>query len=83
MAMNTSVHGQSHIYGRITNLNGLPLPSATILLIRSVDSSIVKGVITDIAGTYSISKIPAGAYSISCSNTGYSSVYSKPFIIKA
>ncbi|MFL5787926.1 MAG: TonB-dependent receptor domain-containing protein, partial [Flavisolibacter sp.] len=82
MAMNTSVHGQSHIYGRITNLNGLPVPSATILLIKSVDSSVVKGVITDMAGTYSISKIPAGAYSISCSNTGYSSVYSKPFIIK-
>src|SRR5687767_5781293 len=64
------LHSQSTIYGVIKNDQGKALESANVLLLKSVDSSLVKGMITDAFGKYSFEKIKAGNYLITATFSG-------------
>jgi outer membrane receptor protein involved in Fe transport len=72
---------QSTINGLITDNNKKPLPSANVLLLKSADSSLFKGVVTNADGTYTINVVPAGAYIIASSFTGYKQQYSSTISI--
>src|SRR5215471_17335774 len=62
---------QSKIEGLVTGANSQPLAGATVLLLKSSDSALIKGLVTSTIGHYLFEKIPAGSYFISVSNTGY------------
>ena len=47
------------------------VPFANVLLLRSIDSTLVKGVLTKENGEYSISNIPEDSYYIRGSFIGY------------
>ena len=63
---------QSKIQGNVTYLNGSPIVGASVMLLQSTDSALVKGTVTDNAGSYAFDKIAIGKYFITCSHTGYS-----------
>jgi len=60
---------QVNIYGRITNINGIPIPYANIFIKN--DSSIISGTISDTLGYYKIAKINKGQYYLCSSIIGY------------
>src|SRR5215831_16488394 len=72
---------QSKIEGSVAGANSQPLTGATVLLLKSNDSALVKGSVTSNNGHYLFEKIPAGSYLISVSNTGYDVGYSQKIII--
>ncbi|WP_299273530.1 TonB-dependent receptor [uncultured Psychroserpens sp.] len=71
------------VKGKVNDENGQALEFANILLLKSVDSSFVKGAISDKLGNYSIQDINSGDYIVSASVVGYNQIYSKPFSIKS
>ena len=70
---------QSVINGTITDVNGIPIKDASVLLLKSSDSSLVKGMVSDIGGKYSFENIGKGRYLVSASFTGMQQVFTKVF----
>ncbi len=70
-----TVYAQSKVYGSIIDINGKPIISANVLLLNSKDSSLVKGTVTDNAGTYYFDKITIGKYFIASTFTGFEKSY--------
>ncbi|HZY82592.1 MAG TPA: outer membrane beta-barrel protein, partial [Cyclobacteriaceae bacterium] len=58
---------QSSIKGTVTGL-----PGATVLLLRTYDSTLVKGTVADNEGKFLFEKVEPGTYDISVSMIGYS-----------
>lgn len=71
------------VSGQIINNNQTPSAFATVTLLKSSDSSLVKGAISDTAGKYDFEKIPFGNYLISVSAAGTDKTYSQPFSLIA
>lgn len=67
------------ITGTVIEDSGEPLPFANVLLLRTTDSTLVKGEVTDMAGKYAIQNVPAGDYLLLVTMVGYATSYSKPF----
>lgn len=66
------LHAQdrNHISGKVVNAaSGAPIPNASVFI-----SSTSKGTMTDQAGSFSISNIPAGTYDLIISSIGYTTV---------
>src|SRR6185437_14524435 len=63
--------GVSTITGTVLDPNGNVLPSATVLL-KSDSSSLTRKATADSTGHFSISGLPAGAYTVSISAPGFS-----------
>lgn len=61
----------NQISGKVIDANGKPIQSATIELLKSIDSSLIKTAITDQSGRYDFSGIASGNYIISSSSTGF------------
>lgn len=80
LVFSKSVFSQCSIKGNIIDSTKAPVPFATIALIRSQDSSIFKGAITDEIGNYCFSNIKSGNYLLKISTVGFSTKYS--FLIK-
>ncbi len=74
---------QSVIQGNIETSDEKPLQFANVLLLKSADSSLVKGVISDTSGKYSFKNIRNGRYLVTASFTGMKQVYSQTFEITA
>jgi hypothetical protein len=74
-------HSQINIQGVVNDELGKPVEFATIALISSVDSTLVKGVLTNEKGSYVIDKVITGKYRIMTSYLGYESVYTDPFVL--
>lgn len=74
--------GQS-IKGRVQGDDGKPLPAVNVLLLSSVDSTLVKGAVSDTTGAYTIENIRSGVYLVSASMIGYRQAYSSPVTIPA
>ncbi|MEP6952156.1 MAG: carboxypeptidase-like regulatory domain-containing protein, partial [Ginsengibacter sp.] len=72
---------QSVIRGIIKDQGGRPVQYTNVLLLKSLDSSLVKGTISDSSGKYTFENIKKGAYCITASFTGMEQVYSKVFEI--
>lgn len=72
--------GQSQIKGVVKG-GQQNLPSATVLLL-SLDSTLVKGVVTDTDGQFVIENVALGHYLISSSMLGYTKFSSQPVLVK-
>ncbi|MCG2589568.1 TonB-dependent receptor domain-containing protein [Rhodohalobacter sulfatireducens] len=80
-ACNSQVQGQNTLKGIVTDTNHSPLPSATVLLLNSSDSTLVKGGITDDAGVYQIDGISPGTYLLSVTMLGFQKYDTEPLKI--
>ncbi len=69
----------SVIHGTVLEANEAPLPFANVLILRSADSTLVKGSVTDLEGKYIFETVPAGRYIIAVSMLGYAKAYSESF----
>ncbi|HEY5408507.1 MAG TPA: outer membrane beta-barrel family protein [Ginsengibacter sp.] len=65
-----NLFAQSEIHGIIKDANEKPIQFANVLLLKSTDSLLVKGMISDAAGKYMFQNIKTGNYIISVSFTG-------------
>ncbi|MEO8763129.1 MAG: TonB-dependent receptor [Ginsengibacter sp.] len=72
---------QSLVNGVIKDANDKLLQFANVLLLKSADSSLVKGVISDAAGKYSFENIASGKYLITATFTGTTPGYTQVFEI--
>jgi iron complex outermembrane receptor protein len=67
------------IIGTLQNEQGKPMDYATVTLLRTKDSSVVKGTLSNDAGKYTLDHIAAGNYIIAATNMGYQKSYSPAF----
>jgi hypothetical protein len=72
----TALFSQGSITGKIVDSIQVPVPFAIIALENSIDSSLVKGTITDENGLYVFNSISAGNYLLKISATGFEEKYS-------
>ncbi|HEY9534147.1 MAG TPA: TonB-dependent receptor [Mucilaginibacter sp.] len=73
----------SSIKGKLFNEQGAAVDYATISLLKAGDSTVVKGTLTDDAGTYIFENIKPGNYIIKATNIGYAKTVTAPFIVDA
>jgi hypothetical protein len=64
-------NAQSSIQGRIVDLNKSAIAQATVMLLQSKDSSLVKASVSDKDGAYVFNNIPRGSYLIATDFIGY------------
>lgn len=69
----------SSISGRIVDDAGESASFATIILLNATDSSMVKGLVSDINGAFNFTGIAEGDYQIQSTFTGFTPFESKPF----
>ncbi|MBS1493893.1 MAG: TonB-dependent receptor [Bacteroidetes bacterium] len=70
------------ISGKVTDKdNNNAIQSATVKLLNSKDSSLVKGTETDANGEFTIANVPYGKYSVLVELTGYSKSYARGITI--
>jgi len=75
----TTVRGQ--VSGTLTDTNGSPLSFATVVLLKSADSTIVRSALSDEKGHFALSAVPTGAYVIKVSSIGYANYLSAPITL--
>ena len=75
LLLSFDIHAQS-LKGIVKDGEGSPLPFVNVLLLHSGDSSLVKGVISDMSGDYLVDNIRFGSYLLSARMIGYQQVYS-------
>ncbi len=63
--------GQATLKGTVSDEQHTVLPFTNVVLYNSTDSSLVKGIITDLQGNYSILGITPGSYYVEVSMIGY------------
>ena len=61
--------------GRIHDVDGKPVSEVNVLLLNTLDSSLVKGAVSTETGTYRIDRIITDNYLLSFSRSGYQTVY--------
>ncbi|HEY8690456.1 MAG TPA: carboxypeptidase-like regulatory domain-containing protein [Chitinophagaceae bacterium] len=71
------------IQGIIKDANSKPLQFANVLLLRSADSSLIKGMITDATEKYFFENMKTGKYIITATFTEMTQVYTNLFEITA
>lgn len=69
--LSTLLCAQSQIRGRVTNLDGEPLPFANVLLLSEKDSLLVKGVISESDGRFYFDQITPNEYLLSITTVGF------------
>ncbi|RYZ30193.1 MAG: TonB-dependent receptor, partial [Chitinophagaceae bacterium] len=67
------------IQGSLKDELGKGLAAATVSLLRSGDSALIKMAVSDAMGVYEFSTVKEGAYFVSISNIGFSRAFSKVF----
>ncbi|MRG43512.1 TonB-dependent receptor [Chitinophaga sp. SYP-B3965] len=68
----------AQVSGKLTTTSGAPIPSANVLLLKAVDSSFVKAVLTNEDGVYRMD-ISKGEFILRLSMAGYQTWYSPVF----
>jgi hypothetical protein len=76
-----AAYGQ--ISGKLTNKAGQPLPFASVLLLRSSDTSLIKAASTDEAGVYQLQYKGEGKYILQISCIGHDTWHSPEFELTA
>ncbi|WP_247235671.1 outer membrane beta-barrel protein [Telluribacter sp. SYSU D00476] len=71
------------IRGEVKDEAGKPFPMANVLLLKAEDSTLVKGMVANDAGLYSMDKVPSGKYLLAATVVGYRKAYSAPFTISS
>ena len=70
---------QGKIQGKVLEQVDVPASFATVALLSSKDSSIVKGKVAEENGTYIFEKVPFGRYKIAITHTGFKKKFSEDF----
>lgn len=63
------------VKGSVTDTSSEPLIQASVRLLAASDSTVVKGVVTDVDGVFTIDNVKNGNYIIEASYVGYSSSF--------
>jgi len=72
---------QGQASGTLTDINGSPIPFATVVLLKSADSAIVRSTLSDEKGHFTVSAAPFGAYVIKVTSVGYANYFSAPIVL--
>ena len=75
VGVGTTANAQARLYGRVMDEKGGSLPYANVLLLNAADSSLSKGMITDLEGKFSLEGVASGKYLIVSSMVGFKKVY--------
>src|ERR1700748_2920575 len=67
------------VTGKLTDRNNQAIPFATVVLLKSTDSTIVKSGLTDNQGAFQITDISDGKYFVRISMVGYQTYKSASF----
>lgn len=76
-------NGRSNIFGRVGDQEQKPLTAASVGLLRSADSSVLKMAVSDKDGVYRFENIPEGKYLVSISAAGFAKGWSQVFTTTA
>ncbi|MEM6813242.1 MAG: outer membrane beta-barrel family protein [Bacteroidota bacterium] len=68
---------QIDIFGQVEDMKNEPLSFANVILLQATDSTLVKGTITDMDGTFIISDVSKGRYLLNVSMIGFKPFYSE------
>lgn len=79
----TQAFAQGSVTGSVRDQQQAGVPFATIVLLKSGDSSKVQGSFADEKGAFSIRNVPFGSYLLSISSEGFTMAYSAPFELSA
>ncbi|NNE15089.1 MAG: TonB-dependent receptor, partial [Saprospiraceae bacterium] len=71
------LYSQGNLKGKVIDDNQEALAYANVLLLNSIDSSLIRGELTDDGGNYIFQAVDQGSYLISSSYLGYSDYYSE------
>lgn len=72
-----SINAQSGIIkGQLADEKGVVLEYANVLLLNPVDSTLIRGAVTDLEGKFIFEAIEKGNYLVSASSVGFNEVYS-------
>ncbi len=71
------------VSGQLKNATGQPVSFANVLLLKSVDTSFVKGVVTDDQGRYRLDNVTSGTYILRATSLGYQTWNSPSFELTA
>ncbi|MEL6867407.1 MAG: TonB-dependent receptor, partial [Bacteroidota bacterium] len=77
LALSSQLSAQNQIRGQITNINGDALEFANILLFTAMDSSFVKGAISDWEGQFVLENLEDGRYYLQTSLLAYADFQSE------
>jgi hypothetical protein len=69
------------VAGTVLDEKEQPFPFVNVLLLKAKDSTLAKGIATDVSGKYLIEQVEAGRYLTLISMVGYQKVYSQPFVV--
>jgi len=86
LVLMSSVYGQlrsGKIHGTVIDGNSKTVESATITLLRSGDSTLIKMTAADKTGKYEFDGIPEGKYFVSISAVGHQKGYSEQFEVSS
>jgi iron complex outermembrane receptor protein len=75
--------GSSSVKGKVLGENKVAVEYATVILLKSADSAIVKSSISSTTGLFRFDNIKAGAYIILVHKIGYARYYTSPYKIAA
>jgi hypothetical protein len=67
---------QTKIHGAVKNPVGKPVQYVNVFMVKSADSSLVKGALTDANGKFSFENIKNGRYKVAAVFTGMEKLYS-------
>lgn len=74
---------QTQITGLVSSPDQAELSFANVLLLKEADSTLVKGAVSNVDGTYLLEAIPNGNYILSVSMVGYADGYSEKLIVQS
>ena len=74
---------KSNIYGTVTAADGKPFHSATIHLLKAIDSSLIKMSVSDEQGRFAFDHSAEGKYLVLVTATGHTKTYSSEFELNA
>ncbi|KAA2243168.1 TonB-dependent receptor [Chitinophaga agrisoli] len=77
----TICQAQSRVHGKVVDKNDHGIANANVLLLRSTDSSLVKGLVLPASGEYQFENIAEGRYLVMSTFTGFKQVYTPSFTI--
>jgi outer membrane receptor protein involved in Fe transport len=79
LLLNTAARGQ--VSGKLTSADGSPVAYATVMLLKSTDSSLVSSAASDEKGVFRLSVAPSGNYALKITCVGYIG-YTLPLTIR-
>lgn len=70
------------ITGKLVNEQNAPVDYANVSLLKTTDSTVVKGTLTNETGAYTFENVKPGNYIVKASNVGYAKTVTAPFKIE-